>query len=383
LDVTETLLEHGLIRRDGERFRMLETVRAYTAEQLGPDRDEIRERHARYFLSLAERAEPHITNLDEPGASPRLGGEQDNLRAALRWSRDHDVSVGLRIGAAAWRFWHLRGHLAEGRTALEDLLAAPAAASPDLAEDRARALVALAGVVYWQNDYAAARAAYEEAIEIARPLKALSALGDAIHGLAFVSRIEGNVEEASSMFAEARQIFERLEDPRRLTAASMAEGMLLSVQHRFDEAKARLEEALEGFLELGDLLGAATTAGAIGQLYARVDDLDRAVTSYLHSIELGAKIGDNTGLAVALLGLATVAGRRDDLETGVLLAGASETISRASGARAPAGLVSLDDTRTLAEEQLGAEQTALLWKRGRALDRDAALALAREKLVEA
>jgi predicted ATPase/class 3 adenylate cyclase len=381
LDVIETLLEHGLIRRDGDRFRMLETVRAYTAEQLGSDGEEVRRRHARHFLSLAERAEPLITNPMERDATSQLAAEQDNLRAALRWSRDHDVSVGLRIGAAVWRFWHLRGHLAEGRAAMEDLLATPASASPDMAGDRARALVALAGVVYWQNDYVAARAAYEEAIEIARPLEALSVLGDAIHGLAFVTRIEGDLERAVLMFGEARDIFERLGDTTRLAGSTMAEGMMLSVQDRFTAAEARLEEASRRFVELGDLLGASTANGALGQLHARREDLDRAVASYLRSIELGSAIGDNTGLAVALLGLATVAGRRGDLETGVLLAATSETITRASGAQAPRGLLSLDDTRALAEKQLGAEQTELLWERGQALDRDAAVALAREKLA--
>ena len=52
-----------LVEADGEtrRYRLLETLREYAAEQLAPEeRSTVAERHARYFLALAEEAEPHL-----------------------------------------------------------------------------------------------------------------------------------------------------------------------------------------------------------------------------------------------------------------------------------------------------------------------------------
>ncbi|MGH2821167.1 MAG: ATP-binding protein, partial [Actinomycetota bacterium] len=379
IDVTEALLDHGLIRRDGDRFRMLETVRAYAADALADQGDEIRERHARFILDLVEQAEPRITNPDEHDTLAELSREHDNLRAALRWSREHDLTTGLRIGSAAWRFWHLGGHLAEGRATMEELLGAPGTRAPEMRAHRALGLVAVAALAYWQIDYAAARTAYEEAIAIARPVGADAQLGDAIYGLAFVTMIQGDVEGSAVLHTEARRVFERLGEPRRLAASTMSQGMVLRTRGDLASAEALLEEALGRFVELGDLWGAATSCGAIGQVHTASGDYDRAAEAYLRSIGYGEQIGDDTGIAVALQGLATIAGRGGNHETALLLSAAGDTLTRVKDARAPAVLLDLDDARAVAEPMIGAEETTRMWERGRGLDRDAAVKLARDR----
>jgi predicted ATPase len=61
-----SLLEQSLLRdmrQDEQRFTMLETIREYAAECLdaGDGAEEVRERHAAYYLALAEDAEPELT----------------------------------------------------------------------------------------------------------------------------------------------------------------------------------------------------------------------------------------------------------------------------------------------------------------------------------
>ncbi|MBV9599496.1 MAG: hypothetical protein JOZ87_21905 [Chloroflexi bacterium] len=100
------------------RYRLLETVRQYAVEQLRSATEEpiARDRHQRWYLDLAERAEPKLSGPDEQLWVEQLEREHDNLRAAL----DSALSSGkpeaaLRIGAAVWKFWVIRGHSAEGQ----------------------------------------------------------------------------------------------------------------------------------------------------------------------------------------------------------------------------------------------------------------------------
>ena len=67
LDGLAALVDQSLLRQDesadGEpRFTMLETIREYALERLAASGEEeaIRQRHAAYFLALAEAAEPEL-----------------------------------------------------------------------------------------------------------------------------------------------------------------------------------------------------------------------------------------------------------------------------------------------------------------------------------
>ena len=131
LDGLDSLTQKSLLRpedgADGEsRFTMLETIREYGLERLDAtgDADTVRRAHADYFLTLAETAEPQLTSSDQVAWLNRLGAEHDNFRSALGWLEQGDeVDTRLRIVAALWRFWWMRGHSAEGRGWLDRALA--------------------------------------------------------------------------------------------------------------------------------------------------------------------------------------------------------------------------------------------------------------------
>ena len=145
VDVLEgmtALLDASLLQsweQDAEpRFQMLETVREFALERLNESGEEpaTRDRHARFFLDLAERTDAVIVKSPAPALLDVIDREHDNLRAALEWSRDTgDHDTFLRLAGALAFFWYYRGYLNEGQRWLDQALETP----PDAASPRPRA----------------------------------------------------------------------------------------------------------------------------------------------------------------------------------------------------------------------------------------------------
>jgi predicted ATPase len=113
VDGLQSLVDKSLLRHTDERFWQLETIRDYARERLGETRldDDVRRRHAGYFLGFAEEIRRGVDaggSLVEPGR--RVAAEHDNLRSALEWARDTDQDdVLMRLTAAVAGHWVTRG----------------------------------------------------------------------------------------------------------------------------------------------------------------------------------------------------------------------------------------------------------------------------------
>jgi predicted ATPase/DNA-binding SARP family transcriptional activator/tetratricopeptide (TPR) repeat protein len=164
LDLVGRLVERSLVvgdLREGEtRYRLLETVRQYTAERLAEagELDETRRAHALAFLSLAEEAAPTGESLG------RLALEQDNLRAALAWSLSTGEEIGPRLALACSRLWYVREQDEEGRRWLERALEA----HPERDGLRAELLGLLGTFMYEAADLRRADALLSEGLTLAR-----------------------------------------------------------------------------------------------------------------------------------------------------------------------------------------------------------------------
>lgn len=144
LDVLQSLADKSLVRHNGERFWMLETIREFALARLDAKSDaaDLRRRHADHYLALAEAAFPHIPR--EPHEwLPRVEAEHDNLRAVFDLAESNgDVQLAMQLAGALFQFWYIRGHLSEGRRRVLAALDGDGAPTPW----RARALQAAAGL---------------------------------------------------------------------------------------------------------------------------------------------------------------------------------------------------------------------------------------------
>jgi predicted ATPase/DNA-binding NarL/FixJ family response regulator len=166
-DTLARLVDQSLVLVDmasgDARYRFLETIRQYAHDRLleaGGEADKASRAHARYFLALAEAAEPWLYRSDGPSWMAQLTTEHDNLRAAYRWALDAaETEVALRFGASLYRFWRQRGHVREGRQWLAQALAAAGTDPPKRGASqlaRARALNGAGVLARGAGDFAAA-----------------------------------------------------------------------------------------------------------------------------------------------------------------------------------------------------------------------------------
>ena len=109
------------------RYRLLETIRQYALDRLNEaeEAEPAHRRHAEYFLSLAEQAEPRLMTRVVGLWMERLEAEHDNLRAALEWSEAEAGSAEtmLRLAGALFWFWNRGSYLSEGLSWLTGALA--------------------------------------------------------------------------------------------------------------------------------------------------------------------------------------------------------------------------------------------------------------------
>ena len=85
LELLGSLVDQSLVRRSDERFWMLETIREYAAERLeeSGEADELRSRHADWYLELAERASSELHSAQARESLDRLEAEHANLRLTV------------------------------------------------------------------------------------------------------------------------------------------------------------------------------------------------------------------------------------------------------------------------------------------------------------
>ena len=133
LDAIASLVDKSLLRRTGDRYWMLETIREFASEQLDQLADARRASGSPCGLVRRSRRAraPELHGREGREWLDRLEAEHANLRAAL----EHLVALrdgrgALRLVASIWYYWTVRGNLTEGRQLLAATLAVGADGDP-------------------------------------------------------------------------------------------------------------------------------------------------------------------------------------------------------------------------------------------------------------
>jgi len=306
---TLSLADKSLIAVEGERHRLLETLRKYASDRLRLRGESalIEAAHGRYFLGLAAGRAPG-------GLAAwlrRMETETDNLRSALDWALDNDRELAARAILSLDFWWRMRSHIGEVRTYLDKLL------QRRQAEDATRVrLLAYRGWYGWDaiGEAAVAPQAMESALELARALGDPLAWVDALLVWARYATNQSELERAESLLAQALDLLGESGDRERIAEALHQRGVLRGAQFDLTRARTDLEESLAIRRALNRSDEAALTMAFVGGIIGAMGDLDKGrhlvAEALLVSRELGDMAYNHQALDVAA-GLAIQAGQAD------------------------------------------------------------------------
>ena len=369
------------------RYRLLEPVRDYARERLEASGEAavVRDRHAGYFLALAEALEPVPWRADHAAALAALDLEHDNLRAALRWSLDAgEAATALRLAGALWRYWSVRGHVQEGRRWLAAALAAGRDEAPAL---RTKALNGAGALAQTAGEIAEAVAHFEERLALLRELGDREQTAGCLANLGYTLAGQGDVARADPLLHESLALY-------RAQGSRWGEGLALRNLGHLQlyrgapgEAAVLLEQAAAVVRELGNHWGLYESLRLLGEATLELGDPACAHAPLAEALALARCEGDRPAVADILEGLARVAAARGgstrDAERAARLYGAATALREATGAPlAPVELALYERHVARAREQLDPAAFDAAWAAGRAMTSEQAVAYALADAVE-
>jgi predicted ATPase/transcriptional regulator with XRE-family HTH domain len=383
LDTLSALVDKSLVvlTSSGGRFQrysMMGVIGEFAAEQrdrCGETADLV-DRHARYFLSVAEGAEEKVGTSAQEESYLELLADHDNLMAALRRSfADGDPQIGLRLAASLWQFWRAVGYVSEGRSWLEQGLSVDAPASR-----RARALWGASWLAFQQDDLRAARRYSNELLAVTLDDETSLARRHALTVHAMILMAEGEYEAALAPLERCVGISESSESSWFIATSQVNLALALLHLRQLERAALLLNGALELYERIGDQRFVSRAHTYLGHLALLEGDVARAGNLFRRSLRSSMQISDEDGVAVALEGSAAVSAAGGSMETAALLLGVGSRVREQAMSKTLAFERPLID-RWLdqARDTLRDEAWTAFLDKGSAMDTDEALALLERK----
>jgi len=371
----DELADQSLLRRmpdfDEPRLIMLQTIREFAGDRLDQsgEADLIRDRHASAFTALAEEAEGRLFGDERKAQLDRLELDLDNFRAALDWCiAKGRTERALRLGAAMWRFWQMRGHLREARARLETVLALPDGDKFPAA--RRQALEAAGGIAYWQADMDAAQIWYDECLILTRATSDKRALANAIYNDAFPSVVDKrDILRAMPLFEEALILFRELGDTSGVARCLWGLGNAYSFLEDYKSAVGPLDEAISIFRQLGDQFGLGWALHTRALVAINGGDAVTAAPLIVEAMELFSKAGDVSGITILLDDASQLARVKRLVLRSLRLASAASALEAVSGVQI-ATLANFVGGRPVASD---AEDERNAWAEGQAMSTEDAV----------
>jgi predicted ATPase/DNA-binding SARP family transcriptional activator len=425
--VDKSLVQRGEGVGGRSRYRLLESLRHFAHDRLrehgGTARARLR--HAAHFAAVAEQLSPLIAGQAPQRWLDRLDEDRAELRSAAATAFHGagepaaDPALGVRLVAAAWMLWNLRGPLGECRDLTEIALrhtdaepprtraqllygaAASAFGDGDLARaaQAGRACLELAethgddlaagwglgmlGLAAWAaGDYTEGRQYTELAVAASRRADDAWSVAIGLTQLGRLASDRGDLADAATLLDESVLAAEAGAEPQAIGFALDLRATLALRQGDDDQAAALAERALAAYRPADLHEGVASALRTIAEAATRRADPRRAATAHLERMELCRRHGYRGALAACLEDVADVAARNDRHMLAVRLMAAADALRSAHGTPVPTAEHPQHDNRVaVVRAELHAADFAAAWRAGQQHDLDQTLTEARDLLT--
>jgi predicted ATPase/class 3 adenylate cyclase len=327
LDALQSLVLKSLVRRwDSDRLGMLDTIREYALERLdeSPEADDVRRRHAEFFLALAGSA--NLNALRPARGEQRHDiaiAEQDNIRGALAWALESgSVALGLELATAIDFFW-VTHDPREGMGWFQALLERAEAekVAPRL---RADALRSYGGSTDIAGDYEAAERLWQQSLALFEQLGDEHGRAVLLHRLAIIALRRGDLEHARELTEASHEIHQRTDDRWGHVQTLGTLGAIARDAGDQQSAFELIEQSAAMARDIGVRWWESGMLAELAQLSLSAGRVDEAETHARESLALAEQMHDRSGRVFGVGLLACVAAERGQLERAGRLWGAIE-----------------------------------------------------------
>jgi predicted ATPase/transcriptional regulator with XRE-family HTH domain len=358
------------------RYRMLDLVREYAAEHAAAagDLETLHRRHAAYFLTLAERAEPELRGPGQQAWYARLLEEEGNFRAALTWAlRAGEGETALRLAGALWMFWRLAGLFAEGRAWLAAALAAGAGCPP---ETRLQGLWGAGWLAFHHGDYEQTGQLGGQMLRLAASQNDRLPRRNALTLIGNAALADGRTGDAITALSQALALCDGQGATWHLATSLLNLGTAKMRAGQTAEAEELFTRALSIYQALGDRHFTARVLIQLGYAALTSGQQDKAAAPIRQAMQISAQLADAWSIADGLDAVADLRSH-DAPETAAYLAAAAARLREQISMRPhPADAVINRHHLTLAQGHLGPDRFQAASARGHQASTETAVAAA-------
>jgi tetratricopeptide (TPR) repeat protein len=288
--------------------------------------------------------------------------------------------AALRLSAALYWFWFVRGYLSEGRAYVTAALERDAGRGEP--KVRARALTGAGILAREQGDNAEAQVRFTQSLKLAREQADLRGITGALNNLGMLALDQGDYEAARPLYAESLELARAQGDRARIAAALNNMGNIVFYQQDYSAAKAHYIESLTLARQLQDRQRIATYSNNLGLVARQEGDYSGAHTLYRDSLTLFLELEDRRAVAYVLEMLAALASAEDQPARSVCLSGAAQAVRDAVGSALPAvDQQERDDRLALLHSKSGDAAYMTAWAEGTAMSLEQAAGYALQESV--
>jgi predicted ATPase len=292
----DALVEASLVKAlAGTRFLMLETIRELALERFVEldDVAELRERHARYYHSVALSA-CLDTDVSDEQRPEIVFPEAPNLRVALAWALETgETDFGLDLLVALEQFWVL-GYTTEAMRWFTAFLAHADGAPPLL---RARALRSFGSSAHFAGEFDLAERLWEESLAEYEQLADENGVAVLLHRLSIIALMRGDVAQASALSERSLELHRRLGNDKGAAQPLALLGAIALQSGDRERGQALLEESAKLAGKIRWRWWRAGTLSALAEV-AIADDRIADAQGLLHeAVDLALQFGDRVGLS--------------------------------------------------------------------------------------